>query len=167
MPMLYELISDEGGETPGGDDPDPTTGTKTYYFTSKSWEATLDGVAANWTSGKDGNGFVNNGVQVTTGVTGANATSPISFSNVSKVVVTYNTNKNKGQGSIDIKIGDNATISNKVGYSGSDDGTSALFTTEFTVPEQSGYLKLTANTTTNSSCYLQLKRIRRRNLRGQ
>ena len=150
MPMLYELISDEGGETPGGDDPDPTTGTKTYYFTSKSWEATLDGVAANWTSGKDGNGFVNNGVQVTTGVTGANATSPISFSNVSKVVVTYNTNKNKGQGSIDIKIGDNATISNKVGYSGSDDGTSALFTTEFTVPEQSGYLKLTANTTTNS-----------------
>lgn len=150
MPMLYELISDEGGETPGGDDPDPTTGTKTYYFTSKSWEATLDGVAANWTSGKDGYGFVNNGVQVTTGVTGANATSPISFSKVSKVVVTYNTNKSKGQGSIDIQIGSNDTISNQVGYSGSDDGTSALFTTEFTVPEQSGYLKLTANTTTNS-----------------
>ena len=51
-----------------------------YQFQSKSWTAVLgDNVtAANWTSGKDGNSYAaGQGVQITTGVSGANATSPI------------------------------------------------------------------------------------------
>lgn len=36
LPMLYELISDEGGETPGGDDPDPTVTEKFVKVTSAS-----------------------------------------------------------------------------------------------------------------------------------
>ena len=60
---------------------------------------------ANWTSGKDGKGYSNNGVQVTTGVSGANATSPIDFTNVSKIVVKYCTNDNKGKGTVTLKVG--------------------------------------------------------------
>ena len=122
-----------------------------YTFTSKSWAATLNGSAANWTSGKDGGGFSNNGVQVTTNATGANATSPASFSNISKIVVTYNTNKSKGAGSIAIQIGNNTATTNSVAYSGSADGTSAKFTTQFDyATPQTGNVKITANTTTNS-----------------
>ncbi len=120
----------------------------TYTFTSKSW---ADASSA-WTGGGDGNGFTNGqGIQVTTGTTGANATSNSSFSNVSKVVVTYNTNKSKGAGSIAIKIGTNDEVSNSVAYSGSADGTSANFTTQFDFsPVQTGAIKITTNTTTNS-----------------
>lgn len=120
----------------------------TYTFTSKSW---ADASGA-WTGGGDGNGFTSGqGIQVTTGTTGANATSNSSFSNVSKVVVTYNTNKSKGAGSIAIKIGTNDEVSNSVAYSGSADGTSANFTTQFDFsPVQTGAIKITTNTTTNS-----------------
>ena len=120
----------------------------TYTFTSKSW---ADASSA-WTGGSDGNGFTTGqGIQVTTGTTGANATSKSSFSNVSKVVVTYNTNKSKGAGSIVIKIGTNNEVSNSVAYSGSSDGTSANFTTQFDFsPVQTGAIKITTNTTTNS-----------------
>ena len=123
----------------------------TYTFTSAEWAATSGGSSANWTSGKNGAGYNNNGVQVTTAATGANATSPISFSNVTKVVVTFNTNKSTGAGSIVVKIGDNSETSNNVSYSGSADGRSANFTTEFNyLTAQSGNIKLTVNTTTNS-----------------
>ena len=89
---------------------DTTTGDETTYsykFTSKSWGATLNESEANWTSVKDGNGYTNNGVQVTRGVSGANATSPIEFTNVSKIVVRYCTNKNSGKGTVTLKVGDN------------------------------------------------------------
>lgn len=120
----------------------------TYTFTSKSW---ADASSA-WTGGQDGNLFTSGqGIQVTTGTSGANATSKSSFSNVSKVVVTYNTNKNKGAGSIVIKIGNNNEVSNSVAYSGSSDGTSANFTTQFDFsPVQTGAITITTNTTTNS-----------------
>ena len=125
--------------------------TYTYVFTSKDWNATLDGEEANWTSGKDGNSFVEGqGIQVTTGVTGANGTSPDSFNNVTKVVVTYNTNKSKGAGSINLTVGSTSVATNNVAYSGSADGTSANFTTEFAVSGVDGAVKLTVNTTTNS-----------------
>ena len=128
--------------------------TTEYTFTSSSWNATSGGSDANWTSGKAGAGYTaGQGVQVTTTYTGANATSPISFSNVNKVVVTYNTNKTAGVGSIGIKIGSNSEVTNAVAYDSgiSDDGRSANFTTEYTFsPVQSGTIKLTANTTTNS-----------------
>lgn len=125
----------------------------TYVFTNKSWAATLNGVDdADWTTGKDGNGYTaGQGVQVTTGVTGANATSPVSFTNVSEIVVTYNTNKSAGKGTIKVKVGTNAEKSSAVEYGGSGDGRSADYTTTFTFsPNQSGNVLLTTDVTTNS-----------------
>lgn len=125
--------------------------TYTYVFTSKDWNATIGGEAANWTSGKAGYGFAEGqGIQVTTAVTGANGTSPVSFKNVTKVIVTYNTNKSKGAGAINLTVGTESVGTNNVAYSGSADGTSANFTTEFTVSSLEGAIKLTVNTTTNS-----------------
>lgn len=123
----------------------------TYTFTSKSWAATNGGSAANWTSGKDGAGFSNNGIQVTTNATGANGTSPISFTNVTKVVCTYNTNKSKGAGTINVQVGSNTSKSVEWKFSGSGDGTSANFTAtvDYSTPE-TGNVKITLNTTTNS-----------------
>ena len=125
--------------------------TTTYRFSDKSWSATCDNVSANWTSNKDGAGFGNQGIQVTTSATGASGTSPISFTNVTKVVATYRTNKSAGAGSITVKIGENEGTTNTVGYSGSDDGRTTNFTTEFSYDTpQSGAVTLTINTTTNS-----------------
>lgn len=126
-----------------------------YQFQSKSWTAVLgDNVtAANWTSGKDGNSYAaGQGVQITTGVSGANATSPISFSNVTRIVVTYNTNKSKGNGTIKVQVGDNSEKSLAVAYPGGGvDGTSANFTAIFdNIDNESGNVKLTINCTTNS-----------------
>ena len=126
--------------------------TDTYTFTSKDWKATLNGSNANWTSGKDGAGFQNEGVQVTTNATGANATSPISFKEISKIVVTYQTNKSGGAGSIDIQIGDNEKTSKEAKYiTGTADGRNANFTVEYDyATSQNGFVKITVNTTTNS-----------------
>ena len=128
-----------------------TETTTTYTFISKSWEATSGGNAANWTSGSDGSGFSNNGIQVTTTSTGANGTSPKSFTNVSKIILTYNTNKSKGAGTASVKIGSNSETSKAWAYSGSADGTSANFTLQYDYnTTQSGAVKITLNTTTNS-----------------
>jgi uncharacterized repeat protein (TIGR02543 family) len=122
----------------------------TYTFTSKAWTATSGGAAANWTSGKDGGGFSNNGIQVTTSATGANGTSPVSFSNISEIVLTYNTNKSKGAGTAVVKIGDNEDVSQNWAYS-TGDGTSANYTLTYSYETpQSGNVKITLNTTTNS-----------------
>jgi len=126
------------------------TATDTYTFTSKEWNATLNGDSANWTSGKAGAGFSNNGIQVTANATGANGTSPISFTNISKIVATYNTNKSAGAGTIVAKIGNNTETSKKWAYS-SGDGTSANYTVEWTYDTpQTGNVKITCNTTKNS-----------------
>lgn len=125
----------------------------TYTFQSKSWTAVLGNstTPANWTSGKEGSGFIGSqGVQVTTSTSGANATSPDSYANISKIVVVYNTNKTSGKGAIKIQVGDNAEISNNVAYSGSGDGRSANYITEFDNINQSGYVKLTVTCSTNS-----------------
>ena len=123
-------------------------GETTYTFSSTSWNS--DNGA--WTSGKDGGNFVaGQGLQVSTNYSGANATSPTSFTGVSKVIVTYNTNKSKGAGSIGIQVGDNDAVTNNVAFSGNADGTSANFTSEFTFdPSQDGKVKITVNCTTNS-----------------
>lgn len=125
----------------------------TYTFQSKSWTAVLGNSTtfANWTSGKDGAGWASSqGVQVTTAASGANATSPISYSNISKIVVVYNTNKSSGKGIIKIQVGENAEKSNNVAYSGSGDGRSSNYTTEFDNINQSGSVKLTVTCSTNS-----------------
>ena len=125
--------------------------TTTYTFTSKSWGAKIEETTANWTSGKDGAGFSNNGIQITTNSTGANGTSPKEFTNVSKIVVTYNTNKSKGAGTLAVKIGNNEENSQDWAYSGNNDGTSANFTAQFDyATPQSGEITLTGNTKTNS-----------------
>ena len=131
--------------------PEPAQVTSTYVFTAKNWTATKEGEAANWTSVKAGAGFNNNGVQVTTAATGASAISPDEYDNISKIVVTYNTNKSAGEGTLDVKIGANEAVSKVCGYSGSDDGRTANFTAEFDyATPQSGAVTLTANTTINS-----------------
>ena len=124
----------------------------TYNFTSASWAATIEGTttSANWTNGKNGSGFSNNGVQVTTATTGANATSPISYNNISKIIVTYNTNKSAGAGTFEVKIGTNDRTSKDWAYS-SGDGRTANYTLQYDyATPQSGSVKITANTTTNS-----------------
>ena len=128
-----------------------TETTTTYTFTSASWTATSGGSAANWTSGQNGAGFINNGIQVTTNSTGANGTSPVSFTNVTKIVATYNTNKSAGAGSIVAQIGTNTATTNSVAYPGSGDGRTGNYTTEFDyTTAQTGNVKITVNTTTNS-----------------
>lgn len=118
-------------------------------FSSKSWDV-ASGADFSWTSGKDGAGFSNNGIQVTTAVTGANGTTNKSFTSVSKVVVTYNTNKSAGAGTLDLKIGSNTAHSQNWAYS-SGDGRTANYTCTFNIAtSESGQIKLTVNTTTNS-----------------
>ena len=126
--------------------------TTTYVFQSKEWKAKVGTEDANWVSGKAGAGFNNDGVQVTTAADGANATSPESFENISKIVITYNTNKSAGKGTFDVQVGENKAESKEWKYSGSADGRTAKFTVtyEYATP-QSGAVKLTVNTTTNSA----------------
>ena len=126
--------------------------TYTYQFNSKSWGAALDGdgVGNDWTSGKDGNQLTSGqGIQITTGVSGANGTSPISFSNVSKVVVKYCTNASKGDGTIKVKVGDGTEQSFSVTKPSS--GGTTLKEATFTFsPTESGKVTVTGLCTTNS-----------------
>lgn len=118
-------------------------------FTNKSW-ATNAASDFSWISEKDGAGFSNNGIQVTTGSTGANATTNKVFGAVSQVIVTYNTNTSKGAGTLELKIGSNNTHTENWAYS-TGTGTSANYTCTFSLSSaESGAIKLTANTTQNS-----------------
>lgn len=114
----------------------------TYTFNSKSWGATPD----NWSSGKDG-GIYNGYLQITTGYSGAYATSPQSFENISKIVVMYSTNSKKGKGNIVLNVGNNQAKSFTVSTSGG--GTARPATFEYT-PTESGTVKITVNCTENS-----------------
>ncbi len=140
--LLLSMMLVVGGGSAGASTTDE------YTFTSKSWAATLNGSTANWTSGKDGNQLTSGqGVQVTTGASGANATSPTSYTNVTKIVVTYCTNASKGAGSIAVQVGSNTALSQNVTSTG---GTT-LRTLEYTPSSaQSGNVKLTVTCTTNS-----------------
>lgn len=125
------------------------SGPSTYVstFNSASWGSGGD---FSWTSGKAGAGFNNNGVQVTSSATGANATTNKTFTGVTQVVVTYNTNKSAGAGTLVLKVGSNADHTENWAWS-SGDGRTANYTCTFTIdPAESGVIKLTANTTTNS-----------------
>ena len=116
--------------------------TTTYTFNSKSWGDSTN----SWTSGKDGNQLTSGqGVQVTTGVSGANATCKNSFSNVSTVVVKYCTNSSKGAGTIKVTIG-SVTKTFTVSTSG---GTS-LRNATFDFNGATGTPKIEVTCTTNS-----------------
>ncbi|MBO7529763.1 MAG: chitobiase/beta-hexosaminidase C-terminal domain-containing protein, partial [Bacteroidales bacterium] len=123
-----------------------TETTTTYTFSTKSWAAS----PANWTSGKDGNSYQNNqGVQVTTGCSGANATSPISFSDISKVEVRYCTNSSSGVGTIKIQVGSGTEKSFSVTKPSSGGTTLKTATFDYSTNE-TGEVKITVNCTTNS-----------------
>lgn len=120
----------------------------TYTFTSKTWEATSDGVAANWTSKKNGAGF-SKGVQATEAFNTDDilAISPKSFEKVTKVTVAYHTNSKSGAGNISVKIGDNTGISKSVTKTG---GTKSR-SLEYTPAEsQTGNVALAVKCTKNS-----------------
>ena len=124
---------------------------ETYTFTSKSWAATdSNGESADWTSGKDGNALTGGqGIQVTTGATGANGTSPDSFANISEIVVTYCTNNKNGVGEIVVQVGDGAEQTFTVTPPSS--GGTTLKEATFTYsPEETGNVKVTVNCSTNS-----------------
>lgn len=107
-----------GGDTGDKDDDNPTVDDPThdseaafaytYYFNNKDWGATNgEGEKADWVCNASGYGFVDGqGIQVTSKFSGASGTSPISFTGVEAVVLTYATNSSKGAGTIDIKVGD-------------------------------------------------------------
>lgn len=126
--------------------------TKTYVFSSRDWEAKSDNVAANWTSGTRAGGFTDGlGTQITTSATGANATSPQSFSNISKIVVTYCTNNKKGKGDIKLKVGEEGTEQSFTVTAPSSGGGNTLKTTEFDYnPTESGSVTITVTCTENS-----------------
>lgn len=120
----------------------------TYTFTSNDWNATAGGSAANWTSGEAGASMQSGrGVQVTTGASGANATSPESFSNISQIVVTYSTNASKGTGSIAFKVGSNTAKSQSVTTTG---GTTDRTLTYNFNPVETGKVLMTVTCTQNS-----------------
>ena len=126
-------------------------GPNTYSctFTTKQW-GTNGSSDFTWTSVAEGGGFNNNGIQVTTLFSGANANTNKTFASVSQVIVTYNTNKSAGAGTLELKIGSNAAHEESWAWS-SGDGRSANYTCTFNVsPTESGVINLKANTTTNS-----------------
>lgn len=126
--------------TGGGGNPTTTT----YTFTSKAWNDATN----SWTSGKDGNQMQSGrGVQVTTGATGANATTKSSLTGVTSVVVTYSTNASNGAGSIAVKIGNNDAHSQNVTKTGGTTDRTLTYTID---PAESGNVTLTVTCTTNS-----------------
>ena len=138
--VTYEVVNGQLAKLESGDN----TTTTTYTFTTKAWGDSTNG----WERGKDGNQFTSGrGVQVTKGVTGANATSITSFTNVSKVVVTYSTNASDGAGSIAIQVGSNTAHSQNVTKTG---GTTDRTLTYTISPNETGEVKLTVTCTTNS-----------------
>ena len=118
----------------------------TFTFSSKAWAAS----PANWTSGKEGNAFTaNQGIQVTTGVSGANGTSPASFTGISKILVQYCTNASKGKGTIKVKVGSGTEKSYSVSAPAS--GGQTLKTAIFSYsPTETGKVKVTGECSTNS-----------------
>lgn len=118
----------------------------TYEFSSKSWAAS----PANWTSGKDGNAFTaNQGIQVTTGASGANGTSPKGYTGINKIEVQYCTNAKAGVGTIKVQVGSNTEKSFSVTKPSSGGTTIKTATFNYTTPE-TGKVKVTATCTTNS-----------------
>lgn len=119
-------------------------GSDTYTFSSKAWKAS----PSDWTSGKDGNQYSSGkGVTVRADMSGANATSPISYSNVSSVVVNYCTNASSGAGSITIEIGE-SEITQAVTSTGGATLRDLSFNFSSTLP--TGYPKITVTCTTNA-----------------
>ena len=116
----------------------------TYTFNSKSWGAT----PANWSGTADGNSFNTSqtppGVQVTTGKgSGATVTCPSSYSNISKVTVTYSSSS-KAVGNIEVKVGTTSLGSKSVSKS------QTRVDLEYTANNLTGVVSFIPTVTTNS-----------------
>lgn len=77
--------------------------TVTYQFTSEKWEATCDGVAANWISLVDADGFIAN-KPAATGSTKPSAESPVEYTEIKSIEVSWATSKS-GKGTIAVYVG--------------------------------------------------------------
>lgn len=77
--------------------------TVTYKFTSKTWEATCDGVAANWTSIVPADAKHNAGPCALNPKNHPSAESPITYTNIKKIDVAWKTTSITG--SIDVYVG--------------------------------------------------------------
>ena len=75
----------------------------TYKFTSKTWEATCDGVAANWTSIVPADAKYNAGPCASNPKNHPSAESPITYTNIKKIDVAWKTTSITG--SIDVYVG--------------------------------------------------------------
>ena len=124
--------------------------TTTYVFINRDWNATCDNADANWTCGTRGSGYTQGqGTQISTSASGANATSPVSFTNIKQIVVTYCTNASKGEGTIKVQVGDETEKSFSVTKPSS--GGTTLKTTTFDYsPYETGNVKITVECSTNS-----------------
>lgn len=124
-----------------------------YSFTSKSWAAS----PTSWSSGKDGFGYLNNGVQVTASASGAFGNSPASYQNIKNVTVSYCTNASAGAGKISVYATSSPSASAKSGTLIASQsvttagGTSARDMT-FTYASNglNGHIQIFVETTTNS-----------------
>ena len=115
-----------------------------YTFTSKAWGDSTN----SWTSTKDGGQLQSGrGVQVTTGASGAGATSKSAFNNVTSVEFTYSTNASAGVGNISVTIGSNTAVTYDVTKTG---GTADRTTSHTYTTAQSGAISFTVTCTTNS-----------------
>ena len=117
--------------------------TTTYTFNSKSWGDSQNA----WNSDKDVNQYVSDkqGVQVTSSLSGAGATTKETLSNVSKVVVKYCTNASSGAGSITVKVGTASKVLEITKTGGT-----TLRDLEFAFDNASGKVSFEVTCTTNS-----------------
>ena len=118
--------------------------TVTYTFTSKTWEATCDDVAANWTSIVDANDFIS-GKPAATGSTKPSAESPVEYTKIKSIAVSWSTTK-KGEGSIAVYVG--GKIQSTISCS-----TKTTKTTTITPTDQDGKVKFEMKRT-NGNVYL-------------
>ena len=120
--------------------------TITYTFTTKDWNANdQKGNAANWVSGKAATKTGDpRGIAVEKTATGANATSPISFTKIKKVVLTWGTSKG-GAGSIKLTVGGTDQTAKKVINSQKDQSYAVTFDTPV-----NGDVKFTVTCTGNT-----------------
>ena len=127
-------------------------GITTYTFTSTKWASRqgttpCDGTTDGWTSNKDAADYSSSyqiGVKVTSGFTGAGATSVKSFNRVRRLTLNYATT-NKGNGSISVQVGENTPIDSTVTIS-----TTNRDLTIILPEEQTGAITLTVNCSRNS-----------------
>ncbi|GEM_PF-5850909 len=115
-------------------------------FTTNDWKT----AGENWYSNGSGLMYTNKqGVQITSGNT-AGATSPDVYGGIEKVVVTYCTNKDSGEATVTLSVG-NEAVNNYNIVAPSENGT-VLRTYEYVPAEtRSGDLTITAVGSTNSA----------------